>query len=94
MAYPKFEAPEWQKGRVSALTQQFAAPQVGRLKRQMSPWMIGGGGPERGQEIRGAMRGYGEGLGGILGASRQAALGQYGQEYGRQFEGARLSHEA
>lgn len=94
MAYPEFEAPEWETGRISTLRQQLAAPQVGRLRRQMAPWMIGGGGPQRGQEVRGAMRGFGEGLGGIMGAAGQTALSQYGQEYGREFEAAGLQFGA
>lgn len=89
---PKFTAPEWQTSRISALRQQFAAPQVGRLKREMAPWMIGGGGPQRGQEIRDAMRGYGEGLGGIMGGAGKLALSQYGQEYGKEFEAAKLTY--
>ena len=91
---PKFEMPEWQTSRISALRQQFAAPQVGRMKRQMSPWLLGGDGPQGELDVRGAMRGYGEGLGGILSGAGQLALSQYGQEYGSQFEGAKLGFEA
>ena len=81
MPYQQFQAPAWQTSRISELRQQFAAPQVGRLKRKMSPWMIGGGGPQRGQETRGTMRGYGEGLSSIMAGAGKAALSQYGQEY-------------
>lgn len=94
MAYPQFEAPEWMTGRISALRQKFAAPQVGRLKRQMGGWMGMGYDPQAIQARRATIRGFGEGLGGIMSGAGQLALSQYGQEYGTQFEAARLTHGA
>ena len=94
MAYPKFEAPKWQTGRISALRQKFAAPQVGRLKRGMSSWMGMGYDPQSVQARRATIRGFGEGLGGIMSAAGQSALSQYGQEYGSQFEAAKLGFGA
>jgi len=93
MAYPQFQAPEWMTSRVSALRQKFASPQVGRLKRKMSGMMGMGYDPQSVQARRATMRGYGEGLGGIMGAAGESALSQYGQEYGTQFAAARLTHE-
>lgn len=92
MAYPQFKAPKWQTSRISALRQQFAAPQVGRLKRKMSGWMGMGYDPQSMQARRSAIRGYGEGLGGIMTGAGQLALGQYGQEYGTQFKTAQIQH--
>ena len=82
MPYQQFAAPAWQTSRISALRQQFAAPQIGRLKRKMTGSMAGMGyDPQSVQARRSTIRGYGEGLGGIMARAGQVALSQYGQEY-------------
>lgn len=91
---PTFQAPAWQTSRISALRQQVAAPQVGRLKRAMSPWMLGGRDPQGELGARRAIRGYGEGLSGIMAGAGQTALSQYGQEYATKFGAAKTQFGA
>ncbi len=84
MPYQQFAAPAWQTSRISALSQQFAAPQIGRLKRKMTGVMAGMGyDPQSALARRSAIRGYGEGLGGITAGAGERASSQYGQEYAK-----------
>lgn len=97
MAYPTyqaptFQAPTWDERKITGLTQAAAAPGVRRLRRQAGRALPGGYSPQEIQARRAAITGYGGGLAEIMGGARAAGRAQYGEQYGREFEAARLGH--
>ena len=91
---PTFEAPEWDKGKITQLTRAAAAPGMRALRRGMRQALPTGYSPQEVQARRAALEGYGGGLSQVMGGARAAGAAQYGQQYGREFEAAKLGFGA
>lgn len=93
---PEFVAPELDLDRLSALTQQFAAPGVRSLREGFRTATRGARflpGALRGQAIRGALSGFGSGLSQAIGGARGSALSAILPEFAGKREEARIRHE-
>ena len=89
---PEFEAPEWDETKISGLAQAAAAPGVRQLRRGLQTAIPRGYSPWDVQGRRAAIEGYGGGLAQVMGGARAAGAAQYGQQYGREFEAAKLGY--
>lgn len=96
--YPEFAAPEWDEGAIKSLAQQRAAPGVRRLReatRRATQRASYAENPAvTAMSLREALAGYGTGLESVLGGAARTARGEYGEEYGREFQTAQIQHQA
>ena len=96
--YPEFAAPEWDEGAIKSLTQQRAAPGVRRLReatRRATQRASYAENPAvTAMSLREALAGYGTGLESVLGGAARTARGEYGEEYGREFQTAQIQNQA
>lgn len=91
----QFKAPEWSEQAITALSQRKAAPGVRGLKeglREMTAQT--GNDPISRHNSREAMKGYGAGLGQVMAGAHSAAVQEYSQRYGYEFQGAAMQFEA
>jgi len=91
----KFQAPEWSEQAITSLTQERAAPGVRALKeglREMTAQQ--GNDPIARHNTREAMKGYGAGLGQVMAGAHSAAVQEYSQRYGYEFQSAAMQFEA
>lgn len=83
-AAPTYEAPEWDEGAISSLTQNKAAPGLRELRQQIQ--RVSGrkyDNPQVGRmTLREALQGYGSGVGSVMSSASGVARGEYGQRYG------------
>ena len=82
---PHFKMPEYDRGRVEAIAQRVAAPEIRRLRNQIQKAAaMGYDNPNvRAHVLRQAMEGYGMGLENTMRGARSAAVQEYGAvEYG------------
>ena len=96
--YPEFTAPEWDEAAIKSLAQQRAAPGVRRLReatRRATQRASYAENPAvTAMSLREALAGYGTGLESVLGGAARTARGEYGEEYGREFQTAQIQHQA
>ena len=95
MRRAEFQAPEWSEQAITALAQKRAAPGVRGLKeglREMTAQM--GNDPISRHTAREALGGYGRGLGEVMAGAHSAAVQEYSQRYGYEFQGAAMQFEA
>ena len=95
-AAPGFEMPEYKESEVRKLTHRAAAPGVRNLRQAVQTAMSRSyENPNvRRMTLRQALAGYGLGLEGVMAGAAQQARGEYGEKYGREFQGAQIGHEA
>jgi len=81
------EAPQYDLSRIAGLSQEQAAPSIGGLRRQMQQIQAGryGSLTERGEAIRGGIRGFGEALAPIQASAVRTAQGLYQPEYAQEW---------
>ncbi|GAG88588.1 unnamed protein product, partial [marine sediment metagenome] len=93
---PEFEAPEWDEEEISRIRQVRAASGIRRLRGAVQ--MAMGGAYESPQikrmSLRQALAGYGMGLESVMGGAGREARGEYGEKYGREFEGEQAEWRA
>lgn len=95
MGRAEFQAPEWSEQAITALAQRKAAPGVRGLKeglREVTAQM--GNDPISRHTAREALGGYGRGLGEVMAGAHSAAVQEYSQRYGYEFQGAAMQFEA
>ena len=95
MRTAQFQAPEWSEQAITSLAQRKAAPGVRGLKeglREMTAMQ--GNDPISRHNSREAMKGYGAGLGQVMAGAHSAAVQEYSQRYGYEFQGAAMQFEA
>lgn len=87
-----YTPPVYDYGRLESLSQQFAAPAIGRLRRGVREATMAGQYEEnpaiRAMMARRTLEGYGSGIGDTLASARGTAANTYGQEYGNQNQAA------
>jgi len=95
-AIPQFTAPEWDEQEIEQLTQRKAAPGIRQLREAVQSAMRKPYSSPQVQRmtLRDALQGYGIGLESVLGGAGQAAIGEYGQKYGREFAGEQMNWQA
>ncbi len=82
-AAPELNLPEYDEGKVSALTQKKAAPSIRRLRettQQATAATYDNPNVKR-MTVRDALQGYGTGLEGVIAGAGKAASAEYGQQY-------------
>ena len=89
---PEFEAPTWDKSKITGYAQAAAAPGIRQLRRGLQTAIPRGYTPWDVQGRRAAIEGYGGGLSQVMGGARATGAAQYGQEYGREFEAAKIGY--
>ena len=95
MGRAEFQAPEWSEQAITALAQKRAAPGVRGLKeglREVTAQM--GNDPISRHTAREALGGYGRGLGEVMAGAHSAAVQEYSQKYGYEFQGAAMQFES
>jgi len=95
LEYGEFEAPEYDRRRVNALTQQQAAPEVRRLRQSVQQAMAAQNEnpAARAMNLREALAGYGLGLEGVMRGAHQRASQEYNQEFGRQWQESQINFQ-
>ena len=91
-----FEAPEWDEEEISRLTRKRAAPGVRRLRSavQMAMTRPYESPQIRRMTLREALAGFGMGLESVMGAAGREAVGEYGAEYGREWQAGAMNWQA
>jgi hypothetical protein len=93
---PGLDLPEYDKSKVKAYRQKIAGPAMRKLRSEMRRAMSASyENPNvRRHILRGALEGYGIGLGKITADSERAASSRYAQEYGQQYQVALQTYQA
>jgi hypothetical protein len=93
---PEIDLPEYDKAKIKEYRQKIAGPAMRRLRSEMRRALSASyENPNvRRHILRGALEGYGIGLGSITAESERAAGQRYGQEYGQQYQRALQTYQA
>ena len=95
-ARPEVDLPEYDKAKIKEYRQKIAGPAMRRLRSEMRRALSASyENPNvRRHILRGALEGYGIGLGSITAESERAASQRYGQEYGQEYQRALQTYQA
>ena len=89
-----FQAPTWDKSRITSLTRELAAPGIRGARRGLREALPTGFGPLAERKTAAAITAHGEAIGLVRAGARGAAGVEYGQEYGREFQAKALEFGA
>lgn len=92
---PSYNAPKWDEGAISDLTQKRSSAGVRALRQQMSRASASGydNADVKRMNLRDALTGYGTALSSVMGEASEAAASEYGKKYGYEMDSAKTTYQ-
>lgn len=92
---PSYNAPKWDEGAISDLTQKRSSAGVRALRQQMSRASASGydNADVKRMTLRDALTGYGTALSSVMGEASEAAASEYGKKYGYEVDSAKTAYQ-